>query len=264
MMRAFVSVLVAIAVLATASATQARPGESKRIGKAGAWGETRLCAADAGRLYSVDNTGVLSVTDLRRGVSRKLGKERHAGARALWAGGGVVVMLDDEGSLHRIDPAGKPRRVGEPGAWKQVVHGALLEGALFTVHGDGQLYVTELKEGKVKELGAGDYATRLMAAGAQRFYTIEKDGSLFAIKKDGTWRPVGKPGEYKQTRLMTALDARVYTLEASGKLFVVDPATGDWAELGSGGHGQARFLTATGGSLYAIGEDGTLVAIQTR
>src|SRR5262249_37413453 len=127
-MIAFMKQTILVALLCVGGLAEAKPGDWVRIGKEGDWRGTKHAAADGGRLYSVETDGAFYVTDLASGAWQKAGKAEFGDTRQLWAGDGVIVSLEKDGTLYRIQPNGSWAPIGKAGEWKQTTHGAILGG----------------------------------------------------------------------------------------------------------------------------------------
>ncbi|MCX6557293.1 MAG: hypothetical protein NTW95_07695 [Candidatus Aminicenantes bacterium] len=85
--------------------------------------------------------------------------------------------------------------------------------------------------------------------------------SVCLTAQAGSWKVVGKTGDWAGTIAGVALDGRIYTAESSGALYVTDPATGVWKQIGKSDFANTKFLFAAGGKLLSIEKDGSLYAI---
>jgi hypothetical protein len=77
----------------------------------------------------------------------------------------------------------------------------------------------------------------------------------------GSWKAVGKAGDWAGTIAGVALDGRIFTAESSGALYVTEPATGAWKQIGKKDFANTVFLFAAIGKLFSIEKDGSLYAI---
>lgn len=79
-------------------------GSYERIGKAGDWKNTRTLATLNGKLYSVEESGVLYKTDLSTGRWEEYGSaEDFGGTQLLFGTGKAVYSVDGDGSLYKLD-----------------------------------------------------------------------------------------------------------------------------------------------------------------
>src|SRR5262249_6255867 len=163
-----------------------------------------------------------------------------------------------------VAKAGDREPLGQAGAWKGTLAGAVLGEALFTGDSDGHLYHGFLRTGVRKQVGSASFGnTTLMFAAARQLYSIEKDGTLYRVNpRDGSWVPL--EGDWKDTRAGAVIDNRLYTVEKSGALFGTDLATGTWVSIGKPHHAATVFLFATDDSLYAIEKEGSLFRINPK
>ena len=125
------------------------PGGWARVGPAGAWKQTLAGAVLDGRLYTVESSGVLYVTNLDTGAWKDVGKPEFANTRFMFASAGRLYTVETSGSLYRVDPAdGTWALVGADGAFAAMTAGAVLHGQLFEVEKDGGLYAADLTTGE--------------------------------------------------------------------------------------------------------------------
>jgi hypothetical protein len=153
--------------------------------------------------------------------------------------------------------------VGEGGAWKDTLAGAVLKGKLYSTESNGALYVTNLANGKWQPLGKAEFGdTTFMFAGPDKLYTIEKSGNLYRVDPaTGGWEQVGDAGGWKNTQAGVVLKGKLYTTEAGGALYATDLATGKWKQVGKAEFGKAAFLFAAGDKLFSLDKDGSLYRV---
>ncbi len=85
--------------------------------------------------------------------------------------------------------------------------------------------------------------------------------SLCLPAQAGSWKVVGKAGDWAGTIAGVTLDGRIYTAESSGALYVTEPATGAWKQIGKKDFANTQFLFAAIGKLFSIEKDGSLYTI---
>jgi hypothetical protein len=85
--------------------------------------------------------------------------------------------------------------------------------------------------------------------------------SLLLQAQAGSWKQVGKAGEWAGTIAGVALNGKIYTMESSGAFYVTDPASGVWKQVGKNDFANTKFLFAAAGKLFSIEKDGSLYAI---
>ncbi|HVS35869.1 MAG TPA: hypothetical protein VMS17_09825, partial [Gemmataceae bacterium] len=141
-------------------------GEWEQVGTAGAWRPTIAGAVLQGRLYTAARNKVLRETDLGAGEAKAVGKPGAGDVKLLFAAGDRLCAVDRDGSLFQIDPKdGDRRRIGDEGAWKGTLAGAVLNGKLYTAEKDGGLYVSDLDGGDRKQIGKAEFGdTKFMFA----------------------------------------------------------------------------------------------------
>lgn len=160
-----------------------RDGIRKRLGNQAGWKDTLATAVWRGQLYSIETAGGLYATNLTTGKWVPVGKPEFGNTVSLFAAGDWLYTIEKDGSLYRVNPKdGRWSRVGEAGAWKPTQAGTILRGRLYTVETSGSLYVTDLTTGRWQPLGKAEFAgTRCLFAAGSRLFSIERDGSLFAV-----------------------------------------------------------------------------------
>jgi hypothetical protein len=89
------------------------PADGSRLplGSPGGWRGATAGAMASGRLYTVDQGGALSVTDLSSGERRAAGRA-FAGTRHLFAAGDALLAIDGSGNLGRVALAAAGRSDG--------------------------------------------------------------------------------------------------------------------------------------------------------
>lgn len=85
--------------------------------------------------------------------------------------------------------------------------------------------------------------------------------SLILHSQAGSWKAVGKTGDWAGTIAGAVLDGRIYTAESSGALYVTEPALGTWRQIGKNDFANTQFLFAATGRLFSIEKNGSLYAI---
>ena len=134
---------------------------------------------------------------------------------------------------------------------------------LYTVENSGRLFDSYPPLfGKI-QLGKAEFsATKFIFYSGNKIYTIENSGSLYEVStKDGTWKQVGRPGDWKATIAGTILNGSLYTAESSGALYRTNLKTGEWSKIGKPDFINTKFMVAANNRLYTIEKDGTLYEI---
>jgi hypothetical protein len=259
--KAFLFCLLAVVA---ALSLPAQAGSWKAIGKAGDWAGTIAGVALDGKIYTVESSGALFVTEPASGAWKQVGKSDFANTRFLFASGGILFSIEKDGSLYAISPGdGLWGRLGKMGDWAGTIAGVAAGNRLFTVDASGALYVTDLATGSWKGVGKSDFAnTKFLFAGAGRLFSIEKDGSLYAINPaDGSWQRVGAAGSWAGTICGIGAGDKLLTVEAGGALYETDTAGGVWKQLGQPAFAATRFMFFCGGMLYTIEKSGSLYQV---
>jgi hypothetical protein len=158
-------------------------GTWARVGAAGAWKQTIVGATLNGRIYTIESSGILYETNPVNGVWRQIGKPEFSGTRHMFADGGSLFTIEDDG-LYRVNPAnGSWARVGKAEDWRGTIAGAIMYGKLYSVNANGALYESLLTNGQWRAVGQPVFKSAVhMFAGAVKLYIIEADGSLYAVE----------------------------------------------------------------------------------
>jgi hypothetical protein len=159
-------------------------------------------------------------------------------------------------------------KFSERGEYKETIAG--IGGAsneavdvLYTVEKSGRLFDSYPPLfGKI-QLGKAEFsATKFIFYSGNKVYTIENSGSLYEVStKDGTWKQVGRAGDWKATIAGTILNGSLYTAESSGVLYRTNLKTGEWSKIGNPDFINTKFMVAANNRLYTIEKDGTLYEI---
>lgn len=238
-----------------------------QVGPAGAWKGTVAGTVLDGRLYTVEASGALYVTNLGSGQWQQLGKAEFGDTKFMFAAGEKLYTIENNGTLYRVNPDdGGWVPLGPVGAWKGTVAGAVLDGRLYTVERAGGLWATDLGTGKWQAVGKPEFGkTKHLLAAGNRLYSIEGDGSLFRIDPaDGSWAAVGPAGGWKSTVAGTVMNNQLYTVESNGGLWFTNVRTGDWKEIGKAEFGDTRFMFPAGGFVYTIEGSGSLYRVAVK
>jgi hypothetical protein len=158
-------------------------GTWAQVGPDGAWSPTIVGAVLGEHLFTVESNGGLWETDLQTGTWQQVGGFDFGATRLMFASGGALYTIETDGSLYRINPAdGTWAQIGAGGAWKASTVGAILNDQLYTTQSDGNLFVTDLRTGSRRHIGAAEFGlTTYMFAVAGKLDTIETSGSLFRV-----------------------------------------------------------------------------------
>jgi sugar lactone lactonase YvrE len=147
------------------------------------WRDTVAAGAFAGRLYTIEKSGRLYVTDLAKAQWKPIGEPDIDDARYLVADDSALFDVEKDGTMYRIEASsGKWRTIGKPGEFENTIAVALLGGVVYTIDKAGQLYETDAARHSTRAIGGQDFAdTVVLVAGKQTLFCVEKDGSLYEI-----------------------------------------------------------------------------------
>jgi hypothetical protein len=238
-----------------------------RLGPAGAWKDTMCGVVLNGRLYTVETSGCLYVTDLTRGTWQQIGKAEFGNTAWMFAAHDSLFTIETDGSLYRVNPKdGSWVRVGPERAWRGTRAGAVLASRLYTVETNGGLYATDLTRGNWQQIGKAEFGnTAQMYAAGDSLFTIERDGTLYRVNpKDGSWVRAGPAGAWKPTQAGTVLKGQLYTVETSGCLYVTALTKGTWQQIGKAEFAGTLGMFATAEKLYTIERDGSLYWVSVK
>lgn len=126
-----------------------------------------------GKIYTTESRGGLYATDPANGTWKRIGKPEFINTAWLF---GVSK------SLYSIEKDGSWAGVGKKGVWSPTIAITAAAGKLYRVETNGRLFVTEPTTGAWKAIGRPEFlATRGMFGIGSKLYTIEADGSLYAV-----------------------------------------------------------------------------------
>lgn len=255
-------------VLATGVLQQAQAGvgDRIRIGQAGDWRGTVAAVTVNNRLYSIETSGALYVTDLSNGTWKKLGNSDFANTRFLFAVGQYLYTIETSGSLYRINQADGTWSYlpGKAGQWKGTTAGATLNGRIYTVESSGALYETNPANGVWKQIGKAEFGnTRHMFSASGSLYTIEAGGLYRVSPVNGSWVRVGPAEDWSGTLAVAAIGGRLYSANKDGSLYLSQLSTGQWVAAGKSVFGNTAFMFENAGRLYTIDADGSLYMVET-
>ena len=242
-------------------------GTWEQVGPAGEWKATLAGAVLDGKLYTVEDNGGLYVTNPKDGGWTQIGKADFGDARFLFAAGDRLVTINKDGSLFKVDPKdGRRRRLGDEGAWKATVAGAVLDGRLYTTEDGGGLYATDLDSGQWKQVGKADFGdARFLLAAGDHLCVVDRGGNLFNVSpKDGKRRRVGAAGAWQATITGAVLNGKLYTAETNGGFYETNLGTGAWTQLGKAEFADTVFLFGAGDHVYTIEKSGSLYRVHVK
>ncbi|HKS29850.1 MAG TPA: hypothetical protein VJS44_18650 [Pyrinomonadaceae bacterium] len=259
---------VLMLVLAAGALQQARAGvgDRIRIGQAGDWRNTIAAVTVNNRLYTIETSGSLYVTDLSSGTWKKLGNSDFANTRFLFAVGQYLYTIETSGSLYRINQTDGSWSYlpGKAGQWKGTIAGATLNGRIYTVENSGALYETNPADGAWKQVGKAEFGnTRHMFSASGSLYTIEAGGLYRVSPSSGSWSRVGAAEDWSGTLAVAAIGGRLYSANKDGSLYLSQLSTGQWVATGKSVFGNTAFMFENANRLYSIDSDGSLYMIET-
>lgn len=253
--------------LLSAGTVNAAPGNWKQLGPSAGWKNTITGAVLNNKLYTVEKSGQLYVTDINTGKWQKLGKGDFVNTKFIFPASGVLYTIETNGSLFKVNPSdGSWVMVGKAGDWKDTISGAVLNNKLYSVESSGALYETNVSTGTWKQIGKSEFQnTKFIFVNGDNLFTIETDGSLYKVNpSNGNWVPVGKPGVWKNTVAGATLGGKLYTIENTGFLFVTETGNGAWKNIGKNDFKNENLIFGISGNLYSINDNGNLYRIEVK
>ncbi len=266
--RSFFNCFCLLMLLVSVGALQqarANVGDRTRLGQAGEWKDTIGAVVSNNRLYTIETSGALYVTDLSNGKWSQIGKAEFANTRFLFAVDPNLYTIERDGSLYRVNQMnGAWSRVGQAGEWGNTIAGTILKGRLYTVESSGILYETNPATGVWKQIGKPEFAkTRHLFGADGSLYTIEDDGLYRVNPTTGSWGLVGKAEDWRGTRAVAVMAGRLYTINRGGGLYASQLTSGTWVEMGKPVFGNTIHMFESGYKLYTIDDDGSLYVVET-
>ncbi len=153
-------------------------GAARQIGDRCAWDHTVAGTILAGRLYTIETSGQLYVTDLADGAWREVGEADFPDAASLLHDGTDLYVLDTDGDVQRVDPA---TGAAETIATDLGSVAALADGRLYTLDAKGTLRATDLARGKVTKRKPRLAGVAAMFTVGDRLIAIDSAGKIRAL-----------------------------------------------------------------------------------
>lgn len=241
-----------------------QPGSSRQVGKTGAWGNTLKAVEENGKIYTIDKSGSLFVTEPATGTFKQIGKESFPDTKLIFASNNTIYTITDSGNLKAINSVdGTLKSIGNAGAWIGAMAGTILNGKLYTTEKSGALYATDLSTGNWSQIGNPDFGhtIRLWAANG-KLYSHDVSGSLYEINvTNGSTKQIGATEGWIDTMTGVVVNNLLYTIESSGTLYETDLNTGKWKQIGNSDYQNTVFMTGTGSRIHTIENSGSLIEI---
>lgn len=256
-----------IALLLPGAVVLAQPGGSRQLGKAGEWVNTLKAVEVNGKIYTIEKSGALLVTDPATGTWKQIGKPDYQNTKFIFAGSNTIFTIDEGGTLYNINPAdGAWKTIGEAGAWTGTIAGTILNGKLYSIEKSGILSAADLGNGTRVQIGKPEFANMVrMWAANGKLYAHEGSGTLFEVDlTDGTYRQIGATEGWADTMMGVVINNMLYTIESSGTLYETDLTNGKWKQIGNSEYQNTLFMTGGGTKIHTIADTGSLfeIAIQ--
>ena len=133
---------------------------------------------------------------------------------------------------------------------------------IFTVEKDGNLYASNMKSNKWRQVGSGYNTQHLVADssdGSGSLYAIEKDGTLYQVDPNtGEFEQINEPGYFKGCTAADAVDGMLYCTTA-GHMFEVDLSSHEVEDFG--GDYNTKALWYWQDYIYTLERDGSLYKV---
>jgi hypothetical protein len=240
-------------------------GSWEQVGEKAGWKATIAGTVLDGKLFTVESSGALYVTELDSGKWRPIGKREFGETKYMVSNGPSLYTIETNGTLYRVNPGdGTWQQVGAGGKWKSTIAATSLGENIYTIEASGGLNAVNPRNGRWRLVGDPVFAnTHLLFASRDSLYTLEKDGSLFEVHPvDGTKTPLGQPAAWKNVINGTVLNDRLYTVGKGGFLNCTDPRTAQRQRVGAAEFGATQFIVPSGDKLYTIEESGNLYRVK--
>ncbi|MDF2435708.1 MAG: hypothetical protein K0Q95_84 [Bacteroidota bacterium] len=241
--------------------------QPKQLGKPGDWSNTIKAVESNGKIYAVENSGTLTVTDLSSGVIKPLGHPDYQSTNLIFANNNQLYTIDTGGTLYSVSTVdGSWKRVVEEANWPNTVTAAVLGNKLYTVNKKGVLTATDLSNGAQVQVGNVDFLEiiRLWSANG-KLYSHDKSGTLYEVNiMDGSSKQIGATEGWADTKTGVVINNMLYTVESSGTLYETDLTTGKWKQIGNSEFQNTLLMTGAGSRIHTIDSFGSLneIAIQ--
>ena len=237
-----------------------------QLALAGNWDNTKHAVVLKDKLYTIEVSGTLYVTDLSTGKWTQLGKPDFAKTNFLFATTSNLVTIESDGNLYLIDPnTGSWKGIGKAGNWKRTMVGATIGERLYTVESEGALFETNTSTGAWRQIGNTDFVrTKFFFANANSLFSIEHIGDFFSIDPaTGVKQRIGSSNDWSETIRGTVHGGKLFSKESNGGIYETDTASGRWKKIGNSDFVKSNFLFAAGGSLYTIDFSGDLFRLDS-
>jgi hypothetical protein len=220
-----------------------------------------------GKIYTIESSGALTVTDITSGTLKPLGHPDYRNTNLIFANNNQLYTIDTGGTLYTVNTTdGSWKRVVEEANWPNTVTAAVLNNKLFTVNNKGLLLSTDLSTGTQTHIGNPDFAgiIRLWSANG-KLYSHDKSGTLYEVNiADGGSKQIGATEGWADTKTGVVINNMLYTVESSGTLYETDLTTGKWKQIGNSEFQNTLIMTGAGSRIHTIDSFGSLneIAIQ--
>lgn len=251
----------------TIPSVSATAGKYTLIGQPGDWANTIAATMLDGKIYSVEASGSLFVTDPITGKWSSIGNPEFISTLFMFSAAGKLYSIEESGSLILLDhKTGARKQIGKAADWKNTIAIAMGADKLYSVETSGVLYITDPATGIWKQLGKSEFqSTKFLFFAKGSLYSIESSGTLYKINlTDGSWTSVGNAGAFSETLTGTTLNDMIYTADADGSLVQTMPESGNRTVLGKPDFGGTQFLIPVGVGLTSIESTGSMYAINVK
>ena len=153
-------------------------GVARQIGERCAWDHTVVGTLLASRLYTIETSGQLYVTDLADGAWREVGEGGFTDAASLLNDGTDLYVLDTAGDLRRVDAS---TGVATSLATDLTGPAAITGDRLYTLDAKGVLRSTSLSRGKTTTRKARLARASEMFTVGDRLIAVDASGTIHAL-----------------------------------------------------------------------------------
>lgn len=235
------------------------------LGPPGSARGTVAAGACGGRLFLARDDGALRAVEPRSGRAVTVATQGHAGVEALHGAGSALIAVEKQGRVSAVDPeTGATKAVGQIPAPTRYPASTVLDGALYVISAEGQLFKLGLTGGAAAPVGRPEFeeVAELFGVGG-RLLALDVDGGLHDVDPTTGAATLLKRGSGEALAAAVSGSA-LFTFTEAGLLLRTQLPGGDTRQLGGADYAGTRLAVAVDGALITIEADGTLYRVEVR
>jgi hypothetical protein len=210
-------------------------------------------------LYSIDNQGVISKTDLDSGIQTRVGKATYNKVKSFFGLNARLYIIENDGSMTEIDPvSGDFRTASSMGEWSAVDRAFVVANSLYSIE-NGSFYYHRSPSVKTRDQrGGADFFEpgNLMRADS-RLFSLFRDGTLYQVNTaNGEWKTINKSRSWRNLKAAQVLGDKFYAVDVGGHLISFSLVDKTEKTLDNTQFTQAKLMFAEAGRLFVIMNDG--------